>query len=104
MTRPLSFRKAFWLFLRNSSPNAPFQPDFARQTGISEVAATACILLGFFAGVPLTLGFARLLIPWLVDFFVPLFVLTVIAFFILVQGAATYAAYRAWHRRCYPAA
>jgi len=104
VTQPLSFRKAFWLFLRNSSPHAQFPPGFSKETGIGEAAALACIVIGFFAGVPLTLGFAWLLTPWLIDFFWPLFVVVVAAFFILAQGTVTYTAYRVCHQRCYPAA
>jgi hypothetical protein len=94
--QPLPFREAFWLFLRNS--RRTFEPDFADRAGIGEGAATVCILAGFFAAVPVMVGCAGILIPWLVDFFWPLFIVVVAACFLLAQGCVTYAAYRIWWR------
>ena len=101
MKHPLPFRKAFGLFLRNTSPSVSFSPESLRLLGIGDAAATACILVGLLGSVPIILGAAFLALrvvdsPW------PL--VAVPPFFILCQGGITYLAYRLWHRRCYPAA
>jgi hypothetical protein len=57
-----------------------------------------------FASVAITLGLARLFVQPLVDLSILLFGVLFVLAFVFVQGVVTYAAYRIWHRRCYPAA
>jgi hypothetical protein len=104
VTHPIPFRKAFWLFFRSSSPRVSVKPEVLRVLGISEIAATTCILIGMFASVAITLGLAWLFVRPLVNLSVFLFGILFVFVFVFVQGVITYAVYRIWHRRCYPAA
>jgi len=94
-TQPIPFRKAFWLFFRNSSPNVPYSQDFLDATDLSPWAATACILLGMFAAALIVLG-ATFFVLKLTGSLWPL--LAFLPVYFLCQGAITYLAYRFWIR------
>lgn len=106
MRKPLPFREAEILMLRNMRLYSPIDPDLGARLGINQWAAIAITYVGQIAGfLAMIWAISLLMYPLLSS---PsssskvIFVAAILSAFMLGQSLTSYSIYRLWFR-CWPA-